>query len=67
MKKRRSHHHNADVATELSEVSTQAYHELHGSYPKAAMAIAALGSVSAGLVADHGLTRSFFSGKRRRR
>jgi hypothetical protein len=66
MKKRRHHHHSAAVATELESVSNQAYHELHGSYPKAAMAIAALGSVSAGLVEHHGLTRPFF-GKRGRK
>jgi hypothetical protein len=67
MKRRRKQHHKA-IAEELHAVSHEAYHELHGRYPKAAAAIAAIGDVSSSLVdRSSGLTSPFFKHHRGRR
>jgi len=63
MKRRKRHGkaHNGAIAHELNELSGEAYHELHGQFPKAALAIKSLGAVSSSLVDQApGLTSPFF-------
>jgi hypothetical protein len=59
--KHRRKAHNGAIAHELNELSGEAYHELRGQFPKAALAIKSLGAVSSSLVDQApGLTSPLF-------
>lgn len=59
--------HRREVAREFHALAQDSYHELHGRYPKTALAMASLGSIVPPLVdRAPGLTAPLYPSKRRR-